>query len=71
MTFASRRTTQPHPQQQAEPMRYVLVAVTGRDRADQRVHTEVFYSREAALKACDVLAPYTSIVATIIEDSHG
>ena len=54
-----------------ECMRFVLVVITGRDRADQRVHTEVFYTREAALKACDVLAPYTGITAMIIEDSHG
>jgi hypothetical protein len=49
-------------------VRYILVAV---DRTDQQIYTEVFYTRQAALRACDMLAPYTSIVATIIEDSHG
>jgi hypothetical protein len=55
----------------APPGRHVLVVVTGRDRADQRVHTEVFYTRKAAREAWDMLSRYGSIDVQIIEDSHG
>ncbi len=51
--------------------RYILLTVTGKDRSDQRVHTEVFYSRAAADEAMTALGQFLGIAVKIIEDDHG